>query len=150
MTGQSQTLTSIIISIHGKPSSIFSDLWSSNILVFTYGFSPRQRSCDYKHITLNTLNRRSSSQFINFWYISLYFSLSLSFSLHIYMSVSNMSYIESAQWLNRAIFIHSGVGINKNYILHNFKFHVYIYIYIYVYIYILIIIIIITIIKIGK
>ena len=32
-----------------------------------------------------------------------------------------MSYIASAQLLNRAIFIYSGVGINKNYIFHNFK-----------------------------
>ena len=38
--------------------------------------------------------------------------------------VSNVSYIESAQWLNRATFIYSGVGINKNYTFHNFKFHV--------------------------
>ena len=30
-----------------------------------------------------------------------------------------MSYIESAQWLNRGIFIHSGVGINKIYKFHN-------------------------------
>ena len=41
----------------------FSGLWSSNILVLTYGFSPRQRLCDYKHITINKLNRQSSPQF---------------------------------------------------------------------------------------
>ena len=35
-----------------------------------------------------------------------------------------MSYIESAQRLNREVFIHSGVGINKNYIFYNFKFHI--------------------------
>ena len=36
-----------------------------------------------------------------------------------------MSYIESAQWLNRAIFIHSRVGINKKkYIFHDFKSHI--------------------------
>ena len=35
-----------------------------------------------------------------------------------------MSYIESAQRLNRAIFIYSRAGINKNYIFRNFKFHV--------------------------
>ena len=41
----------------------FSDLWSSNILVLTYGFSLHQRPCDYKHITINKLNRQSSPQF---------------------------------------------------------------------------------------
>ena len=85
--------------------------------------------------------------------------------IYIYISLSNMSYIESAQWLNRAIFFYSGVGTNKNCIFHNFKFHVciirwtivkiretwsceiysfylllllneYIYIYIYIYIYV--------------
>ena len=38
----------------------FSDLWSSNILVLTYGFSPRQRSYDYKHVTMNKENRQGS------------------------------------------------------------------------------------------
>ena len=43
--------------------------------------------------------------------------------IYIYTSMSNISYNEIAQRLNRAI-IYSGVGINKNYIFHNFKFHV--------------------------
>ena len=43
--------------------------------------------------------------------------------IYIYASMSNISYNEIAQRLNRAI-IYSGVGINKNYIFHNFKFHV--------------------------
>ena len=52
-----------IFSIHGNLVVYFSDLWSSNILVLTFGFSPHQRSCDYKHITLNKPNRQSSPQF---------------------------------------------------------------------------------------
>ena len=43
--------------------------------------------------------------------------------IYIYTSMSNISYSEIAQRLNRAI-SYSGVGINKNYIFHNFKFYV--------------------------
>ena len=40
-----------------------------------------------------------------------------------------MSYSKSAWWLYTYTeqFINSGVGINKNYKFHNFKFHVYLW-----------------------
>ena len=40
-----------------------------------------------------------------------------------------MSYYKSAWWLYTYTeqFINSGVGINKNYKFHNFKFHVYLW-----------------------
>ena len=42
--------------------------------------------------------------------------------IYIYISVSNISYIDCS--MTKQSNIYSGVGINKNYIFHNFKFHV--------------------------
>ena len=58
---------------------------------------------------------------MNMYYV--YYIIYIYIYIYIYTSMSNISYSEIAQRLNRAI-SYSGVGINKNYIFHNFKFYV--------------------------
>ena len=60
--------------------------------------------------------------FLFYMYIYIYIYIYVCIYIYIYISVSNMPYIESAQWLNSNNY--SGVGVNKKYIFHNFNFQV--------------------------
>ena len=95
-----------------------------------------------KFFLLNRIYKVTKSGTI---YIYIYIYILYIYCIYIiYIYISNMSYIASAQWLNRAIFIYSGVGINENYIFRNFKsssftyvkYIVFIYSYSWIYIYI--------------